>query len=186
MTELSMQPFEGFDKNDIEVSQQNYFGFLDKLSEFLRYITKDKRIKSFLKNNELEIISNTPKFFEKHNQIILFLGNKKRYGNKKIELGFGYNGEDSAEDGSLIHTAYYQGINCDDSSYAEFKKKIEQLNINSDYFDDFESDGYWVASKEVDFKKFVKLGEKRAADFVFESLLEIEKSGALKLMEEEN
>lgn len=167
MEELDMQPFEGFDKKDVKMAQTAFFVFIGKLVSFLRVVTKDKRIKELLKRNKLEIKNNTPKYYEKDEQVYLTLG-RKNWKSGAIYLGFIYD-EENDDKGGL---GYFQVINVS-NKYVEL---FSDLKLKFSCFKKSENSGC-LFEKYIPFDQFVKNGEKHSIDYIYKSLLELEKSG---------
>jgi hypothetical protein len=169
MKDLDMQSFVGFDKQDIKFLQIDCFAFVDKLVTFLRHATKDRRTKELLKKLQIEIKDNTPKFYEKWGQVVLRLKNNK-WKTQSIELGFIYNPLENEKNGLY----YYQGVYVSNKHVEVFKN----FKTNKKYFVKSE-DANWLVDKHIFFSDFIKNGEAEAVSYIYQSLLELEKSGVV-------
>lgn len=182
MKELDMQPFQGFNKNDIAISRTNFLGFNNKLLDFLQQVKRDRRIVAYLKKHKLQIMSNSPRFFPQSNQFSLVLGKKEWSWHRRIELGFELILQEQFpkyEDGLY----YYQGLYLmPKDCYLNFEKVIKTLKVNNKFYNK-EFDGFWTLYKVFDFPKFIKSGEKQAITYIYNSLLELERSGVLEVLE---
>lgn len=179
MKNLDMQPFSGFSRQDVELSAFDYFTFMDKLKNFFLLVMKDTGIKSFCKKHNLEVTKASPKFYEKYNQVILFLEKKKWKGSIIIELGFYYDNEPTADRKSDLY--FYQGIGMAPKRiFEENKTAVKDIKLNKKYFNNAIDDyDYWIINGEKVFSDFIKKGEGEAVKFIYESFLELERSGVI-------
>lgn len=181
MKELGMQPFQGFDKNDIKLSQTNFLDLYVKLLDFLRCVKKDRRIISFCKRNKFKIAD--PIFYERWQSFGLrFKKNKKRSW-ATLEVGFWYltSPNDNLHKSGIY---YYGGVWLSKDKILKLRDGGKKFNLNKKYFGGQPFDGRNLIYKEICFPDFIKQGEKKAIDFICESLLELEKKGVIKAIEE--
>jgi hypothetical protein len=179
MKELNMQPFQGFDKKDIALSKTNFLGFNKKLIAFLKQIYKDKRIIGFLKKHKLQVTRNTPKFSSDNMLFYLFFGRNEWSWFKRIELGFALYIDEKNYTNGLY---YYQCIAIWKKEFAEKFKDLKPQKINKAFFVKQPNDIHWPYLKEMAFPEFIKGGEKRAITYIYNSLLELEKSGVMDVL----
>ncbi|MCX6739624.1 MAG: hypothetical protein NTZ49_00140 [Candidatus Parcubacteria bacterium] len=179
MKELDMQPFQGFDKKDIALSKTNFLGFNKKLIAFLKQIYKDKRIIGFLKKHKLQVTRNTPKFSSDNMLFYLFFGRNEWSWFKRIELGFALYIDEKNYTNGLY---YYQCIAIWKKEFAEKFKNIKPQKIDKTFFVKQPNDIHWPYLKEMAFPEFIKGGEKKAITFIYNSLLELEKSGVMDVL----
>jgi hypothetical protein len=163
MKELEMQPFDGFDKHDLKLSQTDCFSFVNKLVEFLRQAIKDPLIKKFLHENKLEVKFNSPKYYEKLGQVSVSLANKK-WNSHTIEFGFIFN--DNLD--------YYQGVWMD----RKYNSFFSDFRIKSLYFAKSE-EANWLLDKYISFPNFIKKGDKKAIEYMYKFLVELKRLGIL-------
>lgn len=190
MEELGMQPFQGFNKNDIKLSQTNFLDLYAKILDFLGCVKKDRRIINFCKRNKFKIAD--PIFYERWQSFGLrFKKNKKRSW-VTLEIGFCYleNSNNDLQENPKNGIYYYAGIWLAREKVLKIRNKIKNFNLNKKYFTEnkkslaFQSmDNNNLVFSDIYFQEFIKQGEKKAADFICESLLELEKKGVIKAID---
>lgn len=192
MEELGMQPFQGFNKNDIKLSQTNFLDLYVKLLDFLRCVKKDRRVINFCKRNKLITPQGQPTFYDYWGSFTLSFG-RKRWRKVPIEIGFCYleNSNNDLQENPKNGIYYYAGIWLAREKVLKIRNKIKNFNLNKKYFTEnkkslaFQSmDNNNLVFSEIYFQEFIKQGEKKAIDFICESLLELEKKGVIKAIEE--
>jgi len=77
---------------------------------------------------------------------------------------------------------YYQGILIYSSAYySKYEKAAKGIKIKKQFFDRL-FNGFCTFLKEPRFSDFIKKGKKSALNYVCDSLLELERSGAVDLL----
>lgn len=181
MKELGMQPFQGFNKDDVKLSQTNFLDLYAKFLDFLRCVKKDRRVIDFCKRNKFRIAD--PIFYERWQSFGLrFKKNKKRIW-VNIEIGFWYlsNPNDNLHKSGIY---YYSGIWLSKDKIVRLRDGGKKFTLNKKYFSGQPFDGRNLIYKEIYFPEFIKQGEKKAIDFICESLLELEKKGVIKAIDD--
>ncbi|MCX6740339.1 MAG: hypothetical protein NTZ49_03870 [Candidatus Parcubacteria bacterium] len=181
MKNLDMQPFQGFNNKDIALSKTNFLDFFDKLLDFLKEVNRDKRIISFCKKHKLSPMFNTPKYDHRNKVFYLILGRPEWRWSKQLYFGFELwrKGEFESFGEGL---AYYQGIfTYPKANYEKIRKPIKNIKINNKYFEKDKEPG-WSLLKRFKFSIFIKLGDKQAITYIYNSLLELEKSGVMDVL----
>ncbi|MBU3924816.1 hypothetical protein KJ575_00210 [Patescibacteria group bacterium] len=181
MKELDMQPFQGFNKEDIKLSQTNFLDLYTKFLDFLRCVKKDQRIINFCKRNKFKIAD--PNFSEKWASFILRFKKSKKRSWSVIEIGFWYltNPTDNLHKSGIY---YYGGIWLPKEKIVKLRNGGKIFNLNKKYFSGPPFDSRNLVFKEIYFPEFIRQGEKKSADFIYESLLELEKKGVIKAIDE--
>lgn len=180
MEELNMQPFQGFNKSDIKLSQTNFLDLYAKLLDFLGYVKKDKRIASFCKRNKFKIAN--PSFYERWQSFGLRFKKGKKRNWAIIEIGYWYlaSSNDNLRKSGIY---YYGGVWLSKDKIAKLKDENKIFNLNRKYLSGQPFDNYNLIYKDINFPDLIKQGEKKAVDYIYNSLLELEKKGVIKAID---
>lgn len=179
MKDLGMQPFQGFTKEDIAASQSTALGFYSKLSDFLDCVKKDNRIVQFFKKNHLKF--NAGPDFDS-NQFLRLRFQKNDRSGLWADMGFQYldlNDFDGSENEQGIYYIFYIWLRRE--KIEAIKNNIGKFNLSSKYVikEECLCDGF-VVYNEIFFPEFIKNGDKKAVDYIYETFLELEKKGVLR------
>lgn len=182
MTEQNMQSFQGFSKKDLALAKTNYLEFYGKILDFLKEVSKDKRIRKFLIKHNLKVLNNTPKFSRRWEEFGLDFGRNKWKWHKIISVILFFDLVKSKENNYQTGLYFSMGVGLSSKYHKAFVKNIRKLKIKKIFFDVDPNAEYWVINKNIYFPKFIKAGEKHAITYIYNSLLELERSGVMDVL----
>lgn len=179
MKDLDMQPFQGFTEKDIEISHTTQFDFYSRLADFLAYVKSDERIVKFFKKHSFKFGIGSGL---NGNQHISNTFRKESW--KRFDAGFGfwYFDEEtcdyySFQEGPGMYYVFYIWLPADKRE--QVKRGVDKFDLDKKYFSE-ELEGEYTVYTNMPFYKFIEDGEKKAIDYIYESLLELEKQGVFQ------